>query len=100
MGGYYGLAVEIRRDELPDADEEGMAVHSVLVQVPQRRPELDPLPLGGAALLQKYSPHVEELMPAFKRLAQLVKPPKGRCRARERKQLNELPEEAGWCSGR
>ncbi|KAG2498338.1 hypothetical protein HYH03_003597 [Edaphochlamys debaryana] len=73
----YGLAVDIRSEELGGAEEDGTVVHSVLVQVPQRPPALDPLPLGGAVLLQKYNPHAEELMPAFKRLAALMKPPPG-----------------------
>ncbi|GIL71263.1 hypothetical protein Vretifemale_1865 [Volvox reticuliferus] len=72
-----GLAVDIWLEEVEGADEEGTVVHSVLVQVPQRPASLEPLPVGGATLLQRYNPHAEELMPAFKRLSQLLKPPPG-----------------------
>ena len=76
-GAAAGLAVDIREEVIEGADEEGTVIHSVLVQVPQRPPGLEPLALGGASLLQRYNPHAEELMPAFKRLAQLVKPEPG-----------------------
>lgn len=76
-GAASGLAVDLRSEEIESADEEGTVVHTVLVQVPQQPLALDPLPVGGVSLLQRYNPQAEELMPAFKRLSQLLKPTPG-----------------------